>query len=74
MSERPRAVEVARAIERVQHLVGYDSIDRELAFTAAAEIFDYEYEDFYNAWLNGASTTPVTVWAALPEMSAEGSA
>lgn len=43
---------------------GYDSIDREISFSLASHQMGLDYEDFYQAWLNGGSDPTTGKWMA----------
>ena len=42
----------ADAIMAVLDSVGYDSMDREMAFWIASQTKSWDYNDLYDAWLN----------------------
>ncbi len=44
--------EAAELIAQAVNSVGYDSMDREMAFWIATQLKGWEYDDLYNAWLN----------------------
>jgi hypothetical protein len=44
--------EAAVNIQAVLEGVGYDSMDREMAFWIATQTKGWDYEDIYQAWLN----------------------
>lgn len=46
------AAATVREIITILELHGYDSVDRELAFTMFAHRAEVPYDMFYNAWLN----------------------
>ena len=42
---------VARGVMKVLDSVGYDSMDREMAFWIASQTKGWDYDDIYDAWL-----------------------
>lgn len=44
---------VAKGVMAVLDSVGYDSMDREMAFWIATQTKGWDYEDIYQAWMEG---------------------
>jgi hypothetical protein len=43
--------EVAAGVMKILDAVGYDSMDREMAFWIASQTKGWDYDDIYDAWL-----------------------